>query len=265
MIALAALLLLAAAAPEPETPEAEARHMAREVMEQLIAGDDHPFKLRTYDGHDVVYMTSGPRASRTGGICQSDSLTVERAPADRLPLPGSSPIREIKAESHYYVVADEREQPLWTLQGNALEERCAAIDTAHYRWFTADDLDAAKSAVIGLTALKVELMKPSSPQVENRCVPSCPGPAELARRIDPLRPVGAWRFDRGDCPKGRWCVDVLLDNVGCGAWSTQLRMDDVEITRFRSARIGYFVGALACGEMEMEREAQGDAPDGDTR
>jgi hypothetical protein len=33
-------------------------------------------------------------------------------------------------------------------------------------------------------------------------------------------------------------------------------MDPVDIRRFRSARIGDFVGALHCGEMEMERERE---------
>jgi hypothetical protein len=256
MTPLAPFLLLAAA-PAAEPTDAEARRTARDMLEQFLAEDEHLSLFRSYDGNDGVIIAPRGRASNRDGMCERDVITIQRAAADRLPTPGSSAIREVKAEKWFYVVTDESDQPLWTLRGNDLERRCAAVPANQSRWFSADDVDSALSAVHGLFALKTELLKPSSERVEKECglIGRCPESASLAERIDPLRPIGAWKF-RLNCPQDRWCVDVLLDNVGCGAWSTQLRMESTDITSFRSARIGHFVGGLHCGEMEVEREME---------
>jgi hypothetical protein len=251
---LVSLLLLAAAAQAAEPVDAEARRAARQSFEQLLAEEDHVSHFTTYQGHDVVTLTTRGRAARGEGLCEQESLTIERAPPDRLPTPESSAIRETRTEKSFLVLTDERERPLWALKETELERRCAEIYPGTARWFSADDADTARSAIHGLFALKAELSKPSPAQVEWKCGPrqKCPEPAGLSGLINPLSPSGARRSDP-DCPKHRFCVDVLV-MVSCGAWNVQLRMEPVDIDRFRSARIG-FIHGHHCGEMGMGAEA----------
>ena len=250
-----ALLLIASAAQLGDPPATERRRTARELLEQLLAEDSNVGGFRDYRGRDHVSIEGRPRRSPRPGLCEKDILRMERASKDEKRPEGASTLMEVQTERWFYVVADARNQPRWDLAWEPLDRECAKL-TPH-RWFSATNVDAALSAVAGLTALKSELNRPGSRKIEPFCgiARKCPDLAKLAERIDPLQPSGAWLRER-DCPKDRWCVDVLLDNVGCGAWSTQLRMESTDITRFRSARIGDFVGALHGGEMEMEREGE---------
>ena len=253
---LAPLLLIAAQSSDPAEPEQ--RRTAREMLGQLLAEDQNLGGFTDYRGRYHLLIHGQPRGSDRPGLCEKDVLSMTRASAAEKRPEGGSTLLEVKSERWFYVAADAREQPRWELAGEPLDRECVGADAGHDRWFTATDALAASSAVAGLIALKAELAKRGSTRIEARCRPAgdCPDFAALAERIDPLQPSGAWSFRDSDCPKDRWCVDVLLDNPGCGAWSSQLRMDRIDTHRFRSARIGDFVGALHCGEMEMEREME---------
>ena len=256
MSALLAMMLLAAQSSDPAEPGQ--RRVAREMLDQLLAEDDNLGGFRDYRGRDHGSVGGRPRGSDKPGLCERDILSITRASADEKRPEGGSTLLELKSERWFYVIADPKGQPRWELGGEPLDRECVKVHPGQHGWFTATNSDAASSAVAGLIALKAELGRPGSRKIEKFCMSkrNCPDLAAVARLIDPLEPSGAWLF-RGDrCPDDGWCVDVLLDNPGCGAWSTQLRMDGIDIRRFRSARIGHFVGALHCGEMEMEREAE---------
>jgi len=255
---LAPLLLMVSAAQFNDPPEPEQRRMASELFDQLLTEDSNADAWRDYRGRDHVSLDGRPRGSNRQGLCERDILRMERASKEEKRPEGGSTLLEVKTERWFYVLSDAKNEPRWEVGYEPLDRECVKLDPNNHRWFSATDADAAVSAVAGLVALKAELGRPSSKKIEASCgfFGKCPAFAELAERIDPLHPSGAWLFAGKDCPEDRWCVDVLLDNVGCGAWSTQLRMDRIHITHFHSARIGHFVGGLHCGEMEMEREAE---------
>jgi hypothetical protein len=231
--------------------------MAREAFEQLLAEDENLGGFVDYRGRQHVSIGGRPRASGEDGLCERDILSIVHAGRETGP-PGGSTIVEIKSERWFYVLADDKGQPRWDLRAEPLDRACAAVHPGESAWFTATTADAAVSAVAGLIALKAEMARPGSRMIEQRCRPAsgCPDLARLAALIDPLEPSGAWLRPGRDCPDDRWCVEVLLDHPGCGGWSTLLRMDPVDTRRFRSARIGAFVGALHCGEEAAEREME---------
>jgi hypothetical protein len=255
---VAPLLLMVSAAQLGDPAEPGQRRMAREMLEQLLAEDSNLGGFTDYRGRDHVSLSGRPRGSPRPGLCERDILRMERASKEEKRPEGGSTLLEVKTERWFYVLADARKQPRWELAYEPLDRECVKLHPGDFRWFSAENADAAISAVAGLAALKAELARPGSKKIDASCglMGRCPDFAELAERIDPLRPVGAWLFRRPDCPGDRWCVDVLLENPGCGGWSAQLRMEATDIRRFRSARIGDFVGALHCGEMEVEREME---------
>lgn len=256
MLGLSILIFAASAAQAPA--QAEQRRAAEEILRELLAEDDRVGFFRDGRGHERLILDSRARASDQSGICERDVLVVERAPVGASRPEGSAAIRSIKSEPWYFVVTDADERPSWALAGDALERACAAITPYQARWFTAPDARRAKSAVAGLFALRDELRRPRSARIEWDCrFQGCPGGAELAERITPLDPGWVLGPPFVRCPEDRWCVGVGLPNPGCGAWSTELRMDGVETDRLVSARIGGFVGALACGEMEMNEPQPG--------
>jgi hypothetical protein len=255
---LAPLLLMISAAQFSDPAEPEQRRIAKEMLEQLLAEDSNLGGSRDYRGRDHVSISGRPRGSQRPGLCERDILRMERASKEEKRPEGGSTLLEVKTERWFYVLADAKEQPRWELAYEPLDRECVKLHPHHHRWFSAASVDTAVSAVAGLAALKAELGRPGSSKIEASCrwMGRCPDFAELAKLIDPLQPSGAWQFHGSDCPQDRWCVDVLLDNPGCGGWSAQLRMDRTGIRQFRSARIGNFVGALHCGEMEVEREME---------
>lgn len=225
--------------------------MATEMLEQLLAEDSNLGGSRDYRGRDRVSISGRPRGSQQEGLCEKDILSITRTGSGEKRPEGGSTLVEVKTERWFHVLTDGKGQPRWELAHGPLDVECVKLHPNDHRWFSADDAQAASAAVAGLVALKAELGKGGS-RIETLCRSRCPDLAALAEGIDPLQPSGAWRFHGQDCPSDRWCVDVLLDNRGCGSWSAQLRMDRIDIRRFRSVRIGHFVGGLHCGEMEME-------------
>jgi hypothetical protein len=255
--ALIPLLVAAAQAPQYADPlEPEERRIAGEAIGVLLQEDDNLSITRSYDGSEIVSISTRPRAAQVDSFCVFDNLRIRRAGptvemAEGIGLaPGSARIRSVESDQWFYVLVDERERPVPDVRGRELEGRCADVHPAQHRWFRADDAQIARSVVAGLTSLAEELRSGRSRRIEWRCAPSrCPSAERLAERIDPLNPMMATR-GFGSCPEGRWCVHTLLDNPGgCGAWSTDLEMEGNAPTRLVRARIGNFVGSH-CGHVE---------------
>lgn len=260
MMLLASALLLTAAEPWRDPAEPEERRQVEAILDQLLAEDGNVYYFRDYRGHDHIGVGSRPRASDTHGLCRYDHLTIERDPKVPPQPDGAGGIREIKSTPWFMVLTDDRDTPLWDVSGEALERRCAALSTSEARWFIAETGYEAKTAVKALMALKEELLKPSpSPDVWGcQRLRRCPEPKPVAELIQPLDP-GTVSDDTAflPCPEDRWCLSVQLENPGCGAWVTQLRMDRGG-DRFRSARVSWLAGMLECGEREMnEPPAEG--------
>jgi hypothetical protein len=264
MIAVTTALLLAAVQPSPDPAEPEQRQLARELFEQLLAEDANIGGQRYPDGRDYILINTRPRASDEGGLCTYDLLFVERAALVPPPQPGGTTIRRFETQRWFFVLTGAGGQPDWEVRGEELERRCAATNGADASWFEADDPLTARATVSALFTLAAELRKPHSGMIEWQCGPgpNCPDRIALAERIRPLSPMMATRRVYERCPEGRLCVQTLLRNPGCGSWSTQLQIDPEHPDRLRFARIGNFVGALACGEMEMDREREADQPAG---
>lgn len=264
MIAFASALLLATVQPSPDPAEPGERQLARELLDQLLAEDANLGGQRNPDGRAYILIRTRPRASAEGGLCTQDLLFVERAPPVPPPQPGGSTIRKLETRRSFFVLTGAGGRPDWEVRGEELERRCAATNGADASWFDADDPQTARSTVSALFTLAAELRKPHSGMIEWQCgpEPDCPDRVAIADRIQPLSPMMASHQFYVRCPEGRQCIQTLLRNPGCGSWSTQLQIDPDHPDRLRFARIGNFAGALACGEMEMDREREAAQPAG---
>jgi len=240
------------AAPPVNAAEQAERGQALQIFEQLMAEDGNIAISRPDNrGNEYLYMHTRGRASNVvGGTCERDHLTIQRSVGEVQPweAPG---VRSVRTTQWFYILRDADGQPLWEVRNSDQQRLCAEVSPNSSDWFEADDATAARSASAGLFALREELQKANPRRAHFACRPhGCPSASDMAARITPLRPSGAWREGR-ECPEDDWCVRTLIQNVGCGAWSTQLRMDRIHTDRFRSARIDNFVGALHCGEEGM--------------
>ncbi|HEU0098357.1 MAG TPA: hypothetical protein VFQ67_06230 [Allosphingosinicella sp.] len=251
MVPLAPLLLLAAAQGPSSGPEA--RDSAREALERLVAEDDKVHRFRDHRGHELVTISSRPRASSRRGICQLDRLEIERDAGGR--------IRKLETIHRFLVVTDRSDKPRWDLGDEELERSCAAAGSSD-RWFTAAEVYYAEAAVVGLIGLKEALSNPDPVAGVWACRgrrKACPDPRAIAERIRPLVPEGV--ADGGDanvpCPEGTRCVSVLLANSDCSSWVTQLRLETDGGFRFRSARAGWQVSPLHCRDDPADPAAEG--------
>jgi len=251
MIALAPLLLLLAPVQGPSS-EADARRMAREMLEQLLAEEPKPYHFRDYLGKDLVTISSRPIASDHHGICQVDRLEIERDP--------SGAIRKVETIHQFRIVTGRGDKPRWDLRDEALEKSCAAAGPPD-RWFTASDSYAAEAAVRGLLGLKEELLRPDpSPEAWScRKRKACPDPKAIAERIDPLVPQHVAEGGHADvpCPEGTYCVSVSLANADCSNWVTQLRLEVDGGFRFHSARAGWQVSPHHCAATMFDPAVEG--------
>ena len=250
MIPLAPLLMLADV--QAPSSEAEARRTAREVLEQLVAEDEKVHRFRDHRGHDLVTISSRPRASNHRGICQVDRLEIERD--------SGGVIRKVETTHQFLIVAGRGDKPHWGLRDEELEKSCAAVGGSD-RWFTAAEAYSAEAAVVGLMGLKEELLKPAPVAGIWSCPgrkKACPDPKALAERIVPLDPeqVSDGGHAGVPCPEGKYCVSVSLASSDCSSWVTQLRLDRDGGFRFHSARAGWQVSAHHCGDEIIDPAAE---------
>lgn len=248
MMTLVSVLLLAVAPAATDPADAERRSI-RQVLDQLVAEDKAASRYVDHSGNERVYIRSVPRGDEPG-TCRRDVLSIERDPAGG--------IGEIDVKRWFYVVTDERDQPLWRLHGENLERRCSAGDPSDQRWFEAEDGFDAKMAVQGLAALKARLLVPDPTRDLWICrnvpmVRRCPDPVAILSRVDPLEPGPVRRYETTPrrCPDAMYCVSVELPDPNCGSWVTQLRMAPRDNYRFHSARALSLSGMLECGEREL--------------
>ena len=232
--------------------QAEARSAARGVLEQLLAEDREVYHHDDSRGHDTVEIDSRARASDRDGVCQIDRLEIERDSAGA--------IRKVETKHWFLIATGPAEKPRWDLEGEELEKSCAATDWSD-RWFEADEAFDAEAAVVALLALKKELLKaePTRGVWPCRTREDCPDPKAIGERIDPLRPqsVSHGGHSGVPCPESLYCVSVSLSHTDCDSWVTQLRLHRSGEFRFHSARPGWKIHVLHCGQIPWDPAAEG--------
>jgi hypothetical protein len=256
MLYLTPLLLLAAVqdplSGSDAKARAEARGAARGVLEQLFAEDRDVYHHRDGRGHDRVEIDTRPRASDSEGICQIDRLEIERDSAGA--------IRKVETTHWFLVLTGAADKPRWDLEGEELEKSCAAAEWSD-RWFEADEAFDAEAAVVALLALKKELLKAEPTAGVWGCGirKDCPDPKAIGERIDPLNPQKVRDGGQGGvpCPETLYCVSVSLSHTDCDNRVTQLRLNRSREFRFHSARPGWKIHVLHCGEVPYDPGAEG--------
>jgi hypothetical protein len=175
-MSLTFLLLAAADGPAYLSGKDAAIAASKPVVEQMINdGIDHYYFTDSTGAASASFRTK-PRPSSEAGICESDKITITRAPTSGLSYYSSLPgaIREVKSEREYRILTVSGEQgddakPAWELSGEPLIHACANLPSDGKIWVQAEHQTDVRFGWHALSQIKRELARGKSKKIIFSC------------------------------------------------------------------------------------------------